>query len=355
MVFSKRERLKNIPKVELHRHLDGSIRFETLFSYGNSKGYFDHLKKNNQKTEQFKKELFKKVKVLGPMGSLQEVLDSFWLTQKIMDAESIIEQIAYENVEDCYLDGVKLAELRFAPVFIGLNKQTNKLGHALIIQAVCRGVERALKSLPIHVGLIYIIPRGLDFETNKEANKILLNLLAHDSLVSRLIVGADLADVEKWDDMPRFVPLINELREAGLKITIHSGEDTSSAFLEKSFDLYRPSRIGHGIRVIEDKWSVKRALELGIHFEVCPTSNYLTKCVDKISNHPIREMLKQGLSLSINSDDPHIMNIDLTHEYELLESDLKFTHEEFIQINRLAIDASFLPVKIKNATRSLYF
>ena len=140
--------MKKIPKIELHRHLDGSLRFETVFEHGQRLEIFNHLKRPGMTPEEFKKEVWNKVKILNPMGSLQAVLDSFWLTQKVMNDESIIEQVAFENVEDCFNDEVVLAELRFAPVFIAQGK---KISHEAIIRAVCRGVEKALKKFPIHV------------------------------------------------------------------------------------------------------------------------------------------------------------------------------------------------------------
>ncbi|MEK6626575.1 MAG: adenosine deaminase [Bdellovibrionota bacterium] len=344
--------LKTLPKVELHRHLDGSLRFETVFDHGQRLGIFDHLKTSGMNAHDFKQEVWKKVKILTPMVSLQAVLDSFWLTQKVMDDEAIIEQVAFENVEDCWRDGVVLAELRFAPVFMAQGK---RLSHASIIQSVCRGVEKALKKFPIHIGLIYIIPRGLDFEQNQLSTRTLVQLLKKDSLVQKLMVGADLADVEKIGEMSRFVPMINDLRESGLKITIHSGEDTNASCLERTFELYRPLRIGHGIKVIEDPKVMAVARDLGIHFEVCATSNYLTRCVASLQEHPIRQMMEQGLSISINSDDPHLMNIDLIYEYTTLAEVHKFTLQEFFEINKNALKASFITDENKKLLEQKYF
>ncbi|MBI2520998.1 MAG: adenosine deaminase [Bdellovibrio sp.] len=347
-----RERLKSMPKVELHRHLDGSLRFDTIFEHGQRLGIFDHLKSSGMKAEEFKRQVWNKVKILNPMASLQAVLDSFWLTQKVMDDEAIIEQVAFENVEDCYRDGVVLAELRFAPVFIAQGK---KLSHASIIQAVCRGVDKALKKFPIQVGLIFIIPRGLDFAENQASTGTLVQLLQNDSLVKKYMVGADLADIEHFDAIPRFIPMIDELRECGLKITIHSGEDTDASFLASSFELYRPLRIGHGIKIIQDAKVMAKARDLGIHFELCPTSNYLTRCVPTLKQHPIRRMLEQGLLVSINSDDPHLMNIDLIHEYTMLQDVHMFTLQEFFEINKNALQASFLPEENKKLVAQKYF
>ena len=93
---------------------------------------------------------------------------------------------------------------------------------------------------------------------------------------------------------------------------------------------------------MDDPKVMELARDRGIHFEVCPTSNCLTRCVDKIENHPIKKMLDYGLSVSLNSDDPHIMNIDLTHEYEVAHRFLKMTEFDFIKMNEHAKKASFI-------------
>jgi len=322
---------RSIKKVELHRHLDGSVRFETILDLARSKNIDLGIPLDNRE------ELFQKAKVLLPMSGLQEVLDSFWITQKVMCDEESIERIAFENVEDAYLDGIELIELRFAPTFI---REGKTLPYDLIIESVINGVRRGVKKYPIKVGLIHIVPRALSLKESEDATTEMLKFKAGSG--KDLIVGFDLADGEEFELIETFKPVLERARSAGLGVTVHSGENTTSAHVKKTIEYLGVQRIGHGIKVMEDPKVMELALERGIHFEVCPTSNWLTRCVDKIENHPIKKMLDYGLSVSLNSDDPHIMNIDLTHEYEVAHRFLNIDEADFIKMNAFATKASFI-------------
>ncbi len=322
---------RSIKKVELHRHLDGSVRFETIIDLARKKNIDLGVPLGSRE------ELFQKAKVLMPMSGLQEVLDSFWITQKVMCDEESIERIAFENVEDAYLDGIELIELRFAPTFI---REGKTIPYDLIIESVMKGVRRGMKKYPIKVGLIHIVPRALSLKESEDATTEMLKFKARSG--KDLIVGFDLADGEEFELIETFKPVLERARAAGLGVTVHSGENTSSSHVKKTIEFLNVQRIGHGIKVMDDPKVMELALERGIHFEVCPTSNWLTRCVDKIENHPIKKMLDFGLSVSLNSDDPHIMNIDLTHEYEVCHRFLGVKEEDFMQMNAHAKAASFI-------------
>ena len=157
-----------------------------------------------------------------------------------------------------------------------------------------------------------------------------------------LIVGVDFADGEDFDSIDQYIPVTEVAKSNGLGVTVHSGENTSAKHIEKTINLLKPNRIGHGIKVVDDLRVVDLALKNNIHFEVCPTSNWLTKCVDSLERHPIKKMLDLGLSVGLNSDDPHLMNIDLTHEYEVCSKFLKMGLNEFDKMNKFSKEASFL-------------
>lgn len=322
---------RSIKKVELHRHLDGSVRFETIVDLARNKEIELGISLDNRD------ELFKKAKVLMPMSGLQEVLDSFWITQKVMCDEESIERIAFENVEDAYKDGIDLIELRFAPTFI---REGKNLPYDLIIESVIKGVKRGIKKYPIKVGLIHIVPRALSLKESEDATTEMLKFKA--GVGKDLIVGFDLADGEEFELIESFKPVLERARSAGLGVTVHSGENTTSEHVRKTIEFLGVQRIGHGIKVMDDENVMKLALERGIHFEVCPTSNWLTRCVNNIEDHPIKKMLDYGLSVGLNSDDPHIMNIDLTHEYEVCHRFLHLDETDFIKMNDYAMNASFI-------------
>jgi len=342
--------LRSLPKVEFHRHLDGSVRFETIvelardhkIDLGIDPGLAD-----------FKQKLLCRVKITQPMHSLQEVLDSFWTTQKVQCSRQAMERIAYENVEDCFLDGVRLAELRFAPVFIAKDK--SYLAYKDIIQGVIDGVERACQDFAIEVGLIHILPRSLSLAENIRATEEVFNIKKSSYPGAWRLVGIDLADNEQGTNAQDFVEIIAKAKDQGLSVTIHSGEDTSAEHVRRSIELYSPKRIGHGIKVWGNESVMDLLLKKGIHLEVCPTSNWLTHCVTSLQDHPLAKLYRAGISLSINSDDPRLMNIDLTNEYRVCRDYLGLDMDCFRRINLEALDHSFLPKQKIESIKSKYF
>ena len=330
---------EKLPKVELHRHLDGSIRFDTITELARH-----HNIDLGVKT---RAELMAKVVVKEPMKSLQQVLDSFWTSQKVLASYEAIKRVTFENVEDCYLDGIKLVELRFAPVFIQKNKT---IDFDEIIQGVVDGVKEGMKKYDIQVGLLHIMPRSLDFEANAKATQEIFRTMKSNDR----IVGIDLADPEDDESFERYAPLIQEARSKGLGVTIHSGEDTSAAHVRKTLEVYDAGRIGHGIQIYKDPEVIKLVKDRDVALEVCPTSNWLTNIVKDIAKHPLRYLFDQGVKVTLNSDDPHIMNISLNNEYEVAIKKLGFKMDELVLMNKWALEKSFLHEDIKKDLRKKF-
>ena len=153
----------------------------------------------------------------------------------------------------------------------------------------------------------------------------------------------------------RFTQFIDAARSAGLGITVHTGENTSADCVRKSMDLYKPDRIGHGIQAWRDETLINRIGEENIMLELCPTSNWLTNSVPSIDQHPLPLFYRRGIPLSINSDDPHLMNIDLVREYEICVRYYGLHVEDFFRINRESVLHSFLPEEIKRETLNRFF
>jgi adenosine deaminase len=168
------------------------------------------------------------------------------------------------------------------------------------------------------------------------------------------LVGYDLASNERGLQPELFRSLVTQAREAGLAITVHTGEETPPSYVWENLRVLQPQRIGHGIQSWADPELVAQLREQDIHLEVCPTSNYLTRAVPSLAEHPIRHLYDAGISISINTDDPHVMGIDLVHEYALLQREFGFSPEEFQAINRRALEHSFLPEAQKARARAWF-
>jgi adenosine deaminase len=334
--------LRQIPKVEFHRHLDGSVRFETLLEL--SKKHSIDL------GVQSSGELFAKSKVLGPMKDLEAVLDAFWISQKVLSCYEAIKRVTYENIEDAFRDGVRLLELRFAPSFIKKNKPI--LNFDEVFEGVLDGVDQGEKKFNIPVGVIFIIPRGKFYSDHEES---IQEFLRYQKKYPEKLVGIDLADIEPFEDIPNYTKYITKLRASGAKVTIHTGENTSAKHVLRSIKEYGPHRIGHGIKTIDDELAISEVLDRNIHLEICPTSNFLTQSVKSLEEHPFGKLFQRNISLSINSDDPHLMNIDLVSEYQVVQKYFGLGVDDFMKINKRSLEHSFLHQDQVSFAKKNYF
>jgi adenosine deaminase len=336
--------LRKLPKIEFHRHLDGSIRFETIKDLAKH----HHIDLGVRSDE----ELLQKTKIKEPMNNLEDVLNAFQTTQKVLCSYEAIKRITFENVEDAFFDGVKLIELRFAPVFIADGKN---VGFDEIMEGVLEGITLGMNTYDIQVGLIHILPRPLNPHRHAESTREFLRYKKSAHKNADRLCGFDLADSETAANPVDFIPFIEMARGTGVGITAHTGENTNAKYVEETIAAYAPSRIGHGIKIIDDRGVMELVKEKNIHLELCPTSNWLARSVDSIDSHPLPGLYRAGVSLSINSDDPHLMDIDLTGEYELAARHFNLTADDFYDMNKKAIDHSFLDPDIKKYVRAAYF
>ena len=336
---------RKMPKVELHRHLDGSIRQQTIIDI--SKRYNLDIDISNEDV------LKARSTVTQPMEDLAAVLDAFDIIQKVSCSYEAIKRIAFENVEDAFFDGIKLIELRFSPAFIALQKD---IGNDEIIEGVLDGVAQGMSQYDVQVGLITIASRTLDYEVNKKATEDVIQYAqkGQHKMADRL-VGFDLADIEHASEPSDFSELVNISRQAGFGITVHSGEDTPASGVQKTLDILQPDRIGHGVNAWQDQNVVKMLRDKDVLLELCPTSNWLTQCAPILAEHPLPDFYRAGVKVCINSDDPQLMGIDLTHEYDIAKKYYGFNNEDFRTMNLFALEKSFLPEEITRAVKKTHF
>jgi adenosine deaminase len=330
---------RKLPKVELHRHLDASIRIGTVYELAR--------KHNIDVNASTLAELDHKITIRKPMKNLEDVLHSFLTTQKVLVSYEGIKRVAFENVEDCFLEGIKLVELRFAPVYIAKDK---KLGFDEIIEGVIDGITEGMSKYDIQVGLIHIMPRSLDLKQNLQSTEDILRYRKSSHKNADRLFGIDLADLETPESFVDYAPSIAKAKKEGMGVTIHSGEDSSAENVRKTIEIFHADRIGHGIQIAKDPDVMKLVKDCNVALEVCPTSNWLTQCVKRIEDHPLKFLYDQGVKVTLNSDDPQIMGIDLVNEYEVAEK-LGMNREQFMQMNKWALEKSFVDPEIKKNVR----
>ena len=328
--------LRVLPKVELHRHLDGSVRIQTIWDLASAAGLDVGARTLD--------ELRRMAVIREPLSDLGQALARFETQRKVLHSFDAISRVTRENVEDAFRDGVKLLELRFAPAFIA---EGTTLSNDEIISGVLDGIIRGMEEFPVEVGLIGILARGYPMSVNDRALDDLLKWKKGSAPGADRLCGLDLAAMEAGIDPLPFVPLVARARDAGLGITVHSGEDTDAAHVARTLDLFRPSRIGHGIRAWGNAEVMERLKEEDVLLEVCPTSNWLTSAVSSLEAHPLPGLYKAGVPVSINSDDPNLMGIDRVNEYEVCARHYGFQERDFRAINRAAWEHSFLPRELR--------
>jgi adenosine deaminase len=333
--------LRALPKVELHRHLDGSVRIATMLDIARRHG----LDLGGRSPAG----LARLATITSPLADLAAVLGRFSLLQKTLCSGEAVSRVAFENVEDAWRDGVVAVELRFAPAFIAAGKS---LTCDEIVEAAVDGARRGAGRFPVEVALIGILPRSSPLEDNQRATRALLHFRASGRPGAEMIRGFDLADQEDAYDPLPLVPLVEAARESGLGITIHSGENTGPDCVRRTLETFRPQRIGHVIRSWGDPGLVAQLCERDVLLEVCPTSNWLTRSVPSLEEHPLPSLYRAGVPVSINSDDPHLMAIDLVHEYEVCARLYGFGLEDFAAMNRAALAHSFLDPVAKRRARA---
>jgi adenosine deaminase len=322
------EALQSIPKVELHRHLECSMRLPTFLELAEEMG----LEIPNT-LEEIKEEFL----VTQPMRDLQSVLKKFMRTQAVLSSEEILSRITFEAIEDAVAEGIKILELRWAPTFIAEGHP--HLNFDRIIQAVRRGADMAAH-LPIAVGFISIIQRTLPVE---QAERVVDFTLDHKDFFMAL----DLADNEEGFDPRPFQKPFDRARNAGLHITVHAGEaliPQAAENVKTSIEVLGAERIGHGVQIAKDPRIVDLVRQKAIPLELCVTSNWLTQAVPSLTAHPVRQLLDAGVPVTINTDDPGVFDTNMIREYEILSQHYRFTESDFHRCNDIAAQASFIPL-----------
>ena len=317
---------KALPKVELHRHLEGSLRLQTMLEVATSHGIvipdsIVHLSDLVQVQE-------------GDPLTFQNFLAKFNTLRLFYRSPEVIHRVTREAVEDVAKDNVKYMELRFTPVALS---RAERFPLHDVIDWVCTSAADTAEKFGIEVRLIASVNRHESTELAEQVAWLAA------SNMDRGIVGMDLAGNEADFSAKPFAPIFAEAKQAGLHLTIHAGEWAGAENVREAIEDVGAERIGHGVRVMEDDNVVALARERGTVFEVCPTSNYQSGVVPVLLDHPLPRMIEAGLNVTVNTDDPSVSRIDLTHEYRLVIDELGIPLKTLKESILSAAKAAFLP------------
>jgi adenosine deaminase len=295
---------RGIPKIDLHRHLEGSLRLTTLLEIGRAHGLDIPGTGQLRSLVQINHE--------EPF-TFQNFLSKFETLRLFYRSPEVISRVVQEAIADAAQDQLHYLELRFTPVALS---KAQGFSLAAVMDWVCEGAKIAQHQNGIQVSLIASVNRHESLDMAEQ-----VALLAAERR-SKGIVGMDLAGNEsKFSALP-FSGIFREARQAGLYLTIHAGEWAGAGNISDAILQLGADRIGHGVRVLEEERVVELARDRGTVFEVCVTSNYQSGVVPALSDHPIQRMIAAGLNVTINTDDPSVSQITLSEEYRLVAEDL---------------------------------
>ena len=306
-------RLHELPKAELHVHLDGSLRPSTMIELAAERGV--HLPSADAE------ELGRRL-VANDARSLEDYLTAFEVTLSVMQEASALERIAFELAEDQAAEHVRYAEIRFCPL---LNLRGG-LAPDEVLTAVLAGLERARDTLGIRSRVIVCALRHLP-----PSSSVALAELAV-SMRDRGVCGFDLAGPEAGHPVQPHADAFALARRHALPVTIHAGEAAGPESIREALDVGHASRIGHGTRLWEDPELVRRVLDDGVTLEICLTSNVQTRAVAAYEAHPLRRYYDLGIPVALCTDNRLVSGVTLTGEYARARDALDFSWDELCGI-----------------------
>ncbi len=322
---------KALPKILLHEHLDGGLRPQTLLELCTESAL--EIPAHNAI------ELAAWMQTNAHSGSLERYLQGFGVTVAAMASAEACERVAFEAAEDARLDGCVLAEFRMAPLLL---ESYGMQGEA-VVEALIGGLKKS--ALPC--GLIVCAMRTDSPEQTVRSARLAAKYKDQG------VIGFDLAGAERGFPPAMHAKAFAVVRDAGLGITCHAGEaDLGSRVLEAG--AMGATRIGHGVKIMhavsqaqQSTW-LDEARRLGLHFEVCPTSNVHTGTAASMAKHPLRSMAAAGLSVSVSTDNRLMSGVNLSDELQAVHARNGVTMAGLGRMMLDAARASFMPMATRD-------
>ena len=330
MVRVTRERLRRLPKTDLHVHLDGSVRPETLIELAEERGaelpttdpvaLRDHMHVQDAR-------------------DLVDYLSRFDITLSVMQDEAALERIAYELAADAAAENVRYMEVRFSPV---LNIQEG-LTLEKAVEAPLQGLRRAEQDFDIRTGIIICGIRNMSPHTSMELADLTVDFK------HRGVLAFDLAGAEYNNPAKMHREAFYRVGNANVAATIHAGEAYGPESIHQALHYCNANRIGHGTRLFEDPELMQYVNDFRIPLEICITSNVQTRAVESFADHPVRLYYDEGLVVTLNTDNRLMSGTTVTQEFWRAHEHLGFTWDELARISLYGFESAFLPYQDKQA------
>ena len=318
--------LKSLPKIDLHRHLEGSLRLKTLLEI--AQAYDIELPGYDIAS------LSPYVQVTNDPPGIKNFLSKFKILRQFYQSQETISRIAYETVADAAADNIRYMELRFSPQALAKARGFN---FGDVTDWVIEATNRASKDFNIKVGLIVTIVRHDPMELARHVAETAFERCNEG------IVGLDLAGDEIHYPMTPFRDLFLEAKKLGMGVTIHAGEWAGADTVEEAVNELGADRLGHGVRAVENSRTIRLLKERSVALEICLTSNIQTGVVLSIDHHPLVDLLDLDLLATLNADDPSISDSTLTDEFQVAVNSLNLGYDALRRMTLNAASAAFLP------------
>ncbi|MFI3256126.1 MAG: adenosine deaminase [Psittacicella sp.] len=319
---------KNLPKIELHCHLDGSMRPST---------YLELAKEFNIELPTYiESELIEYISVPASCKDLVEYISKFELPLKLMQTKSSLKRVMYELLEDASKENVKYIEVRFGPQ---LHFNEN-LSYDDMISSLIEAIDEAKSYFNIESQLILSFIRTMP----KDDIKSILDI--GTKYLTRGLIAVDLAGAELEGFSSEFEPYIKYARDLGYRVTIHAGEQGSGKNVLDAVEILKAERIGHGVYTSNDKKAYNLVKEKEITLEMCINSNFHTKAAS-IDSHPFLKYYNDGIHINLSTDNRTISNTTLSREIETVKELFDLNMEQYKEIYKMSVKGSFAADSVK--------
>lgn len=311
--------IQNLPKAELHLHIEGSFEPELMFK----------IAKRNNIEIPFKS--IKEIEDAYQFSCLQDFLDIYYQGANVLQTEEDFYDLTYAYLSKCNDQNVRHTEIMFDP-----QTHTERgIPFKTVINGIVKAQEKAKKEFGITSLLIMSFLRHLSEE---EAFKTLEESLPFKDKIT--CVGLDSS--EKGNPPSKFKNVYKKATELGYIPVAHAGEEGDADYVWEAIDILKVKRIDHGNNALQDDTLVQEIIKRDIALTVCPLSNTALKVVNDLKEHPLKKMLKIGLKVTINSDDPAFFGGQVNKNYEEVQKALNLTKEEIYTLAKNSFQYSFL-------------
>jgi adenosine deaminase len=323
------ELLERLPKTDLHCHLDGSLRLDTVLELARH----DHVT-----LPTFDRAELRKLLTAGEhVASLDDYLRAFDITLSVLQSESALERVAYELAEDAHRENVRYVEVRYSPVL----HTRNGLRPAQVVEAVLRGLRSAKRELGIRYGVILCAIRSMGADSSLKIAELCV------AFKNRGVVGFDLAGSEINYPAKAHRPSFQLVIDNNINCTAHAGESFGPDSIHQAIHKCGAHRIGHGTRLVESGDLLNYVNDHRIALEVCPSSNIQTRAAASWEKHPVDFYVDYGLRVTINTDNRLMSDTTVTKELHLCHRHYGWSLDTIKEIIIAGFKSAFMPYREK--------